>query len=119
MDDFLAFLRTGAIESLRVGASQADVRALLGEPNDTSISRPLIWHYDTREVTFHGDDVMMIAVSVEADADAVRTLLDDAGLGYEPHADLTSEHQIAVVIPASRVTLTLDLERPLARAFAT
>jgi hypothetical protein len=119
VDDFLAFLRTGAIQSLRVGASQADVRALLGEPEDTSVSRPLIWQYDDREITFHGDHVTMISVSVEADAGAVRKLLDDAGLGYEPHADLTSEHQIAVVITASRVTLTLDLERPLARAFAT
>jgi hypothetical protein len=119
MDDFLAFLRTGAIQSLRVGASQAEVRALLGEPEDTSVSQPLIWQYDNREITFHGDDVMMIAVSVKADAGAVRKLLDDTGLGYDPHAELTSEPQIAVVIPASRVTLTLDLERPLARAFAT
>jgi len=45
--------------------------------------------------------------------------LDDDELPYEPYAEVAYDAQTAFVIQPSRVTLTLDLERPLARAFAT
>ncbi|HEV2776076.1 MAG TPA: hypothetical protein VGV90_10835 [Solirubrobacteraceae bacterium] len=52
MDDLLTFLRTATIRGLRVGATQADVRAARGPPADTSAIRPLIWKYDDTEITF-------------------------------------------------------------------
>ena len=59
----------------------------------------------------------MIAVSPRLTA-ALRRLLDDAGLGYEPHADLTFEDREAIVIRGS-TDPEMDQERPLARAFAS
>lgn len=60
VDDFLTFLRTATIQDLRLGATQADVRAALGPPADTSAIKPLIWKYDNIEITFQerarGDD---------------------------------------------------------------
>ena len=91
----------------------------MGPPEDTSARRPLIWKYEQAEITFCEDEVLMIAVSVAADARAMQQLLDDEGLRYAPHADLTYDRQVAFVVAPSSVTLTLDLEHPLARAFAT
>lgn len=119
MDDFLKFLQTATIQSLRVGATQADVRGALGPPADMSAIKPLIWKYDDIEITFDEGDVVMIAVSFAAEAEAVRRRLDDEELPYEPLAALTHDAQTAFVIPSSDVTLTLDHEHAFARAFAT
>jgi hypothetical protein len=119
VDDFIDFLRTGAIHGLRVGATKADVCAVMGAPDEASITRPLIWRYGQTEITFRNNEVAMIAVRVEAEATAVRKLLDDAGLRSEPHSGLTYDAQAGFVVAPSGVTLTLDLERPAARAFAT
>jgi hypothetical protein len=118
VDAFIEFVRTGAVQDLRVGATQAQVRATLGEPDDTSAITPTIWKYATTEITFRDGAVVVLAVSAEADADAVRQRLHDEGLSYQPDEDLTYDAQEAFVIRRSNVTVTLDLERPLVRAFA-
>lgn len=115
----LKFLRTATIQGLRVRATRADVRAALGPPADTSAIKSLIWKYDDTEITFHKGDVVLIAVSFAAEAEAARRRLDDEELPYEPLAALTHDAQSAFVIPNSGVTLTLDHEQDLARAFAT
>jgi hypothetical protein len=119
VDTFIDFVRTGAVRDLRVGATQAHVRATLGEPDETSAITPTVWRYGTTEITFRDDAVAMLAMSIEADAHAVRQRLDDEGLSYQPHEHLTYDAQEAFVIRTSDVTVTLDLERPLARAFAS
>lgn len=101
MDDFLEFLGTAAVKGLRVGSSEADVLAVLGPPDATSAIKPPIWKYGQTEITFREGRTVMIA------------------MGAEPHPDLTYDEQIAFVIVSSGVTLTLDLERPLARAYAS
>jgi hypothetical protein len=119
LDAFFDFLRSGAVRDLRVGASRADVRAALGEPHATSAIKPLIWVYGKTEITFRDKGVAMIAMTVEADADAFRQRLHMEDLPHEPHEDFTCDAQEVFVIPTSGVTVTLDLERPLVRAFAS
>ncbi len=119
MDDFLEFLRSGGLGGVRVGTARAAVQAALGEADDINAIKPLMWKYGTTEITFRDDAVVMIAVSIEADPDELRRLLDRAGLSYERYDDLTYDAQEALVIQTSGVIVTLDLERPNARAFAT
>lgn len=118
MDDFIDFLRSGAIDEVRVGSVQAHVRAALGEPDDRSIGAPVIWKYGTTEITFRDEAVVLIAITVEADAETVRRLLVDEGLSYQPHDELTYDAQDSLVIRPSGVTVTLDHDRAQARAFA-
>jgi hypothetical protein len=118
MDAFIDFLRTATVHEVRVGSDQAHVRAALGEPDDVSIIGPTIWKYGTTEITFRDEAVMLLAVVVEADAETVRKRLDEEGLPYKPHEELIHDAQQAFVIQSSGVTVTLDTERPRARAFA-
>jgi hypothetical protein len=71
------------------------------------------------EITFRDGHVVTIAVRAHADAEAVTKMLDGAGVGHEPHAALTYDDQIAYVVDASGVTLTLDTAQPVARGFAS
>lgn len=52
-------------------------------------------------------------------ADAVKRLLDDADMTYEPNPELTDADQTAWLVNESAVTLALDAAQGVARGFAT
>jgi hypothetical protein len=53
MMSIVEFLKTGELDGIRVGMAPDQVRDVLGEPFDTSLSKkPWIWKYDPIEITF-------------------------------------------------------------------
>ena len=117
--DFLDFVRTAAIGGISLGAAQIDVAASLGEPSDMSVTRPLIWTYPRLELAFDSGRAYLITLSIERPAEEVEAILRGAGLNLEPAPDLTEATQVAFMVLDAPVTVTLDLERPLVRAFAS
>ena len=92
---------------------------MFGPPADASALEPLIWKYEQTEITFRDGYVVMVAVRVPADAEAVMMMLDGAGVVYEPDLALTYDDQVAYVVGGSGVTLTLDVVQPAACGFAS
>ena len=106
MDRFLGFLRTAIIDSLAVGSTADAVRQRLGPPHETSAIDPPIWKYQLTEIAFRDGYVTMITVLAHANAGAVTKMLDDAGITYRPHPELTYDDQTAYVIDESGVALS-------------
>ena len=102
-----------------IASTAAAVRRQLGPPQETSAIDPPIWKYQQTEITFRDGYVVMITVLAHADADVLKTMLDDAGVTYKPVPELTYDDQTAYVLNESTVTLTLDAAKLGARAFAT
>ena len=117
--DFKAFLLTGAIKNLRVGSAQAEVIDALGEPDDRSAIKPEIWKYGSDEITFRDGRIASIALSEDATAGDVLKTLAEERVEHEREPELSYDTQTAFRILSSDVLLTLQDDRPVARAFAT
>lgn len=64
--DLVEFLRSGNFGGLRLGMTGQEVRTLLGEPEDTSVSNhPLIWKYGRFQIAFDENRIVSMTAYFE------------------------------------------------------
>jgi hypothetical protein len=114
-DEAVAFLRTSAVEGVRVGARRDDVVQALGDAADCA--RPdahtEILRYDGRELTVTDGRVTTIALTdIDGDTtpEEVGALLLDAGIDWAVEPELTFDKQLCLRA-ASGVLALFNLER--------
>jgi hypothetical protein len=67
MTNLTEFLKTGRLETIAVGMSREEVKAVLGEPQDASVHKyPLIWKYGGLQLIFDRapDDSRLFLASI-------------------------------------------------------
>jgi len=114
-DVALEFLRTGALDGVRVGAQQDEVVGALGHAGDSAQvdANTEILRYGDRELTVTGGRVTGIAVTgVDGDTSPrdVGALLLEAGIDWAVERELTFDKQLCLRAD-SGVLVLLDLER--------
>jgi hypothetical protein len=99
------FATTGRLGALQIGMLESEVRRLLGDPDDVSLTRPQIWKYGQLEVTFTSDpveDAATLAHERAVDLMVVKVSQTDYELPHQlgVTADLTSTSTFAEVAVA-------------------
>jgi hypothetical protein len=111
----LEFLRTSAVDGVRLGAPLDDVVRALGDAGDRAQvdARTEILRYGDRELTLTDGRVAAIVVT-DVDGDTspqeVGALLLDAGIDWAVERDLTFDKQLCLRA-ASGVLILFNLER--------
>lgn len=129
------FLQTGTLGDLAIGLSTAEVRQILGNPEDTSIgkaNRPIIWKYGALQLHFDHDHLNFVGLyfrnGEEAWPDALcwegwmptaQTTLPElqdhlAGVGLQTCIDLDEQDQITLLVGPG-VTVIFDRGRDWSR----
>jgi hypothetical protein len=118
------FATTGRLGALQIGMLESEVRRLLGDPDDVSLTGPQIWKYGQLEVTFTSDpveDAATLAHERAVDLMVVKVSQTDYELPHQlgVTADLTSTStfaEVAVALSERQAVLEtiVDLRRPMA-----
>jgi hypothetical protein len=121
MDRLLSLLRCGSVAGVSLGCGLSEVLRLLGDPQDKSVGRPLLWKYGALELAFEDSRVVMVLLTAEGDGDPgwpedtdrtrVERVLSEMGLPYELVPDLTFETQSALRVQSSGTVVVFDAER--------
>jgi hypothetical protein len=95
----IALIANRSFSGVDVGATREEVREALGDPEDVSVIRPLIWKYGNLEVTFHEGRVSLLALDATDSALTLpefRRLLDERSIPHEIDPALTFDTQTAI-----------------------
>ena len=103
MASLLEFLKTGRLGALATGMSEADVRALLGEPEDISVQKvPRIWKYGSLELSFvpspDGSGPILVSIIVYFRDSTEHPPAALAPTGWTPSSDTTFEEFRACLV---------------------
>jgi len=56
------FLETGRLGDIRLGMTRAEAQALLGPPEDISLTKDAVWKYGSLQLYFHENRLWLIAL---------------------------------------------------------
>ena len=121
MDRLVSLLRSGTVSGVGLGSSEAEVRGLLGDPDDVSTARPPVWKYGPLELTLESSRVVMVVLTAEGDVDPawdrgtdrerVEWVLAAMRVDCEPIPELTFGVQTALRAGLSGAVLVFDGDR--------
>ena len=121
MDRLVSLLRSGTVNGVGIGSDEAEVRGLLGDPDDVSRTRPPVWKYGPLELAFESSRVVMVVLTAEGGVDAawdrdtdrerVEWMLTAMRVDFEPEPELTFGTQTALRAGLSRAVLVFDADR--------
>jgi hypothetical protein len=121
MDRLVSLLRSGTVSGVGLGSSEAEVRGLLGDPDDVSGSRPPVWKYGPLELAFESSRVVMVVLTAEGevnpawdrdtDRERVEWVLAAMRVDCEPLPELTFGTQTALRAGLSGAVLVFDGDR--------
>ena len=115
MDRLVSLLRSGTVSGVGLGSTEAEVRGLLGDPDD--VSRP-VWKYGPLELAFESSRVVMVLLTAEGDVDPawdrdtdrerMEWVLAAMRVDFEPLPELTFGTQTALRAGLSGAVLVFD-----------
>ena len=121
MDRLVSLLRSGTVSGVGLGSGEAEVRALLGDPDAVSRAVPAVWKYGPLELAFERSRVVMVSLTAEGgvapawdrdtDRERVEWVLAAMRVECEPVPELTFGTQTALRAGLSRAVLVFDAER--------
>ena len=121
MDRLVPSLRSGTVNGVGIGSHEAEVRARLGDPDDVSRARPVLWKYGPPELAFESSRVVMVVLTAEGDVDPawdrdtdrerVEWVLTAMRVDFEPEPELTFGTQTALRAGLSGAVLIFDTDR--------
>jgi hypothetical protein len=121
MDRLVSLLRSGTVNGVGIGSDEAEVRGLLGDPDDVSRTRPLVWKYGPLEFAFEASRVVMVVLTAEGDVnpawdrdtdrERVEWVLTAMRVEFEPEPELTFGTQTALRAGLSGAVLIFDADR--------
>lgn len=121
MDRLVSLLRSGTVSGVGLGSSEAEVRGLLGDPDDVSRTSPPVWKYGPLELAFEGSRVVMVVLTAEGDVEPawdrdtdrerVEWVLTAMRVDFEPEPELTFGTRTALRAGLSHAVLVFDADR--------
>ena len=106
----IGFIAEGTLEGVGIGATEAEVREALGEPEAVSAIRSQIWKYEELEVSFHAGRVLLLTLNAREfgiKLPEFERLLDERSIPHEIDPGLTFDTQTAIAAGAG-ATIVFD-----------